>query len=489
MKTCGGGNGTESDSRSDIRLFHQRTKVKEDVRLIRHVLNVGPLEYLVTDYAKGRRCDGYEARPPPKLDVTNKLGNERERRAHFFFREFAVPEMGNPLEEGLWLSILRISETNKAVFHMTNAVGSAYESQRTSSIDKLDPLMTLDFARGQCNKAIQLMLLQEHRACQTVISIGALLGWQWNNLTDKGRATIHLASGLRLAMEIAYPKKDNRNNSMTTMDRSYARDRLVPYLLHASGNLSGGLDPVYSFREALKGSIDRASKQRLSVPSHFASVDNLTESLQNVYRYAVGSLVPAETRSGYRLPTRNRALFEKYCEEWRSGADGLLNQSLQSSVRGRKLTYSIATTAAWERQMYICITSLNDISEMSYDKYRLHFKAILTYAQQGITAQEGPTLRDRLQPKFGFTVFKKLVTQIDHQPRFIHVCQPVDRRLRNVPIPVMGILAPAKDNALKRDMAREGRDESKGNTYYHQEGQFKRIENYIQLFGANKEIE
>lgn len=293
--------------------------------------------------------------------------------------------MADYFEESFWkMFISRVSQSHPAVYHMVNAVSAAYEAQRGTNVWLDNGESAFAFAQAQCNKGIQSLRSQQFRGSQTLHLLTALLCWQYAALTDRGRGAPHLGYSVRMVKEIAQPGGQDSEDKLSVMEFSLIKDYLEPFILHAGGTIAGGMDPVYAFREAVRSSNIAPQTKQPIIPEKFQSTFQAKDSFRELYLWACSKLVAADTRSGKILPSQSRRLFEDLCQRWRAATSELLSSREQelASNTPDPTCHSGASLIAWERLAYICVTSLNEYSEMSYDKYMSHFEVMIEFCEK-----------------------------------------------------------------------------------------------------------
>ena len=169
------------------------------------------------------------------------MGDEKERRAHYFFHQCAAREMSDEFDESFWrLFISRVGQSHPAVYHMANAVGAAYEAQKKSKswLDECNVEKDFAFARSQCNKAIQDLRSRPIRSSHTLHLLCSLLCWQYNTLTDRGRGASHVAFSVRMIQEMK-SDRSMMEERLSVMERNLITNHIEPFVLHAGGCIAG----------------------------------------------------------------------------------------------------------------------------------------------------------------------------------------------------------------------------------------------------------
>ena len=119
-----------------------------------------------------------------------------------------------------------------------------------------------------------------------------------------------------------------------------------------------------------------------------------------MYEWIYNRFVPAKTRSGRVLESQTEKAFENLCKRWRIAATSLCTRCEQGLEHDNLAYSSLTLLIAWERLNYMCVVTVNEYSEMAYDRHLSHFETIVIHCEKYMAKRSLRMAIKKPQPQF-----------------------------------------------------------------------------------------
>lgn len=288
----------------------------------------------------GRKCDGYTPTQVITLDI-DVSGNRDERRGFHFFRLKSMGEILGQQDAGYWNDLLlRLSQSEPAIKHVSVAIASLHESLELSDYDATAHTTTMigqarALSLNHYNKAIQTLLSDPNqlrdRFGTLLLSCLLFLVFEEFQSGYLGCA-VHLQHGLALLQQWkALPRKPKRS-------LSYTEDLIDSHMEPIFNRIfAQGATFMDSRVHTLQWSKCRFKLSRPKIPVHFVSFTEARKALDTFMRWMFLILDHGKDSS----ISEARSKMCQTLEDWRRAFDFLIAGDLPNlkpeSLRAARL--------------------------------------------------------------------------------------------------------------------------------------------------------